>query len=194
MFPYQKILKLHSEGVSLRSIASITQHSRQKVTEVINLAEKKGVKLPFEEGINDSWLEDFLYPEKKQESSGRHMMDFDKVHDELAKPNVTLTLLHDEYVREAKSVGRIPYAYLTFAEHYHDYALKYKATMRIRRKPGEILEVDWAAKQCRLLTRIQGKTKGLYFYRNASLFSIILCRRLLSNGLAFMDTASSAYL
>src|SRR5699024_3947850 len=70
--------------------------------------------------------------------------DFENVHKELAKPNVTLTLLHDEYVREAKSVGKIPYAYRTFAEHYHNYAMKYKATMRIRRKPGEILEVDWA--------------------------------------------------
>ena len=40
MFPYRKILELHSEGVSLRSIATITQHSRQKVTEVIKLAEK----------------------------------------------------------------------------------------------------------------------------------------------------------
>lgn len=29
------------------------------------------------------------------------------------------TLLHDEYVREAKNVGKIPYAYRTFTEHYH---------------------------------------------------------------------------
>lgn len=105
MFPYRKILELHSEGVSLRSIATITQHSRQKFTEVIKLAEKKGVIIPLDEGITDPWLEDFLYPEKKQENSGRHLMDFDKVHSELAKPNVTLTLLHNEYVREAKSVG-----------------------------------------------------------------------------------------
>ena len=144
MFPYRKILELHSEGVSLRSIATITQHSRQKITEVIKLAEKRGVIIPLDEGITDPWLEDFLYPEKKQENSGRHVMDFENVHKELAKPNVTLTLLHDEYVREAKSVERIPYAYRTFAEHYHNYAMKYKATMRIRRKPGEILEIDWA--------------------------------------------------
>lgn len=50
--------------------------------------------------ITDPWLEDFLYSEKNQENSGRHLMDFDKVHTELAIPNVTLTLLHDEYVRE----------------------------------------------------------------------------------------------
>ena len=59
-----------------------------------------------DEGITDPWLEDFLYPEKKQENSGRHVMDFEYVHKELARPNVTLTLLHDEYVREAKSVGK----------------------------------------------------------------------------------------
>lgn len=44
MFPYRKILELHAENISLRSIAMITQHSRQKVTEVIQLAEKKGGK------------------------------------------------------------------------------------------------------------------------------------------------------
>lgn len=33
MFPYRKILELHGEKVSLRGIAMITQHSRQKVTE-----------------------------------------------------------------------------------------------------------------------------------------------------------------
>ena len=92
MFPYRKILELHSEGVSFRSIATITQHSRQKVTEVIKLAEKRGVIIPLDEGITDPWLEDFLYPEKKQENSGRHLMDFENVHKELAKPNVTLTL------------------------------------------------------------------------------------------------------
>lgn len=47
----------------------------------------------------DPWLEDFLHPKKKQEISGRYLMDFEKVHKELAKPHVTLPLLHDEYVR-----------------------------------------------------------------------------------------------
>jgi len=54
----------------------ITQHSCQKRTEVVGLAKKKGVKKPLEEEMTDLWLEDFLYPEKKQEASGRHLMDF----------------------------------------------------------------------------------------------------------------------
>ncbi|WP_157404751.1 hypothetical protein [Shouchella shacheensis] len=62
----------------------------------------------------------------------------------MAKPHVTLTLLHEEYARKAREQEKIPYAYRTFTEHYHHFAQKYKATMRIRRKPGEVLEVDWA--------------------------------------------------
>ncbi|SFM18536.1 IS21 family transposase [Salibacterium qingdaonense] len=145
MFPYRRILELQGEEErSLRSIAAITHHSRQKVTEVIRLAEKRGLKCPLDEDMTDPWIEDFLYPEKKLEDSGRHVIDFDYLYAELAKPNVTLTLLHEEYKREAQAQGRIPYAYRTFTEHYHRFAQKYKATMRIRRKPGEALEVDWA--------------------------------------------------
>lgn len=89
------------------------------------------MKIPLEEEMTDPWLEDFLYPEKKQEANGRHLMDFEYIHKELAKPNVTLTLLHDEYVSEAHASGKIPYAFRTFTNHYRDYAIKYKATMRI---------------------------------------------------------------
>ncbi|WP_276607986.1 hypothetical protein [Bacillus sp. BHET2] len=42
MIHYGKILELHYEGISLRGIASNTGHSRQKVTEIIGLAEKRG--------------------------------------------------------------------------------------------------------------------------------------------------------
>ena len=114
--------------------------------------------------MTDPWLEDFLYPEKKQEMSGRHLMDFERVHKELAKPNITLTLLHDEYVREAHSVGKIPYAYRTFTDHYHSYAMKYKATMRIRRKPGEILEVDWAGTTLSVTDPDVGEKRKVYVF------------------------------
>lgn len=63
MYPYRRILELYVNKVSLRSIALMTQHSRQKVTEIIELAKQKGVKGPLEEEMTDPWLEDFLYPE-----------------------------------------------------------------------------------------------------------------------------------
>src|SRR5699024_6870128 len=162
MYPYQKILELHAENVSLRSIAMIT--SRQKITEIVELAKKKGVKIPLEEEMTDPWLEDFLYPEKKQEASGRHLMGFEYIHQELAKPNITLTLLHDEYVKEAHNAQKIPYAYRTFAEHYRDYAMKYKATMRIRLNVDEIVEVDWAVTTLSVIDPDTGEKTVVYVF------------------------------
>lgn len=92
------------------------------------------------------------------------MMDFEKIHKELAKPNITLTLLHDEYVQEAKNVGKIPYSYRTFADHYHNYAMKYKATMRIHRKPDEILKIDWTGKTLEVMDADTGDNRRVYIF------------------------------
>lgn len=91
MIHYRKILELHDEGISLRGIAASTGNSRQKVTEVIQLAEKKGLMCPLDEEMYDKWIEEFLFPEKSLES-GRQPLDFEYIHKELAKPNVTLSL------------------------------------------------------------------------------------------------------
>lgn len=142
MILYRKILELHDEGISLRGIAASTGKSRQKVTEIIGLAEKKGLVCPLEEEMTDKWIEEFLFPEKTLEASGRQPLNFDYIHEELAKPNVTLSLLHHEYEAECRANQKIPYSYRSFLRHYSRYADKYKATLRIRRKPGEIMEVD----------------------------------------------------
>ncbi|NLJ19362.1 MAG: integrase [Globicatella sulfidifaciens] len=55
--------------MSLRSIVMITQHSRQKFTEIVELAKRKGVEIPLEEEMTDPWLEDFLYPEKSKKQA-----------------------------------------------------------------------------------------------------------------------------
>lgn len=60
-------------------------------------------------------------------------MDFEYIHKELAKSNVTLSLLHDEYVSEVHTARKISYAYRMFANHYRDYAIKYKASLRVQR-------------------------------------------------------------
>ena len=103
MLRYLAILRLREQGLSLRSIAASTGNSRQKVTEVIDRATDKGLMGPFDDDMTDKWIEEFLFPEKTLESSGRHPIDFDYVHKELAKPNVTLSLLHHEYEMECRT-------------------------------------------------------------------------------------------
>jgi transposase len=94
--------------------------------------------------MNNQWLEEFLFPEKLAVVKGYFPVDWEEVHKELQKKNITLKLLHNEYSQLARDSNKIPYAYRTFCRHYGKYAKKYKLTMPIRRKLGEIMEVDWA--------------------------------------------------
>ncbi|MGF2618129.1 hypothetical protein ACQUWN_21335 [Rossellomorea aquimaris] len=64
MVNYRKILALHFEEVSQRTISSSTGHSRNTVSDVVQRAKELGV-----ESLNDTmtnpWLEAFLFPEKQ---------------------------------------------------------------------------------------------------------------------------------
>ena len=64
-------------------------------------------------------------------------------YQELAKPRVTLTLLWAEYCTQCEVEHTIPYQHTQFNEKYHTYAASKKTTLRIKRKPGETMEVDW---------------------------------------------------
>jgi len=157
-------LELHHDNISLRSIAASTGNSRPKVTEIIEKANKKGLGCPLEDEMTDDWIEEFLFPEKSMEGSGRQPLNFDYIHEELAKPNVTLSLLHYEYEAECRANQKIPYSYRSFARHYSKYAEKYKATLRIRRKPGEIMEVDWAGSTAFIIDRDTGEKVKAYIF------------------------------
>jgi transposase len=164
MIHYRRILELHDEGISFRSIAASTGNSRQKVTEIIQLAEKKGLSCPLEDEMTNQWIEDFLFPEKAFEASGRQPMNFDWIHAELSKPNVTLSLLHHEYEAKCRASNKVPYSYRSFLRLYSRYADKYKATLRIRRKPGEIMEVDWAGATAFIIDRDTGEKFKAYIF------------------------------
>ena len=53
MIQYRKILELHDEGISMRGISTSTGNSRQKVTEVIEFAKKKGLTCPLDKEMNE---------------------------------------------------------------------------------------------------------------------------------------------
>lgn len=163
MIHYRKILDLYFDGISQRTISSSTGHSRNTVSEVVQRAKKHGL-----ESLNDTmtnrWLGELLFPEKQTSEKGYFPVEWERVHKELQKKNVTLALLHYEYAAEAREGGKIPYAYRTFCEQYGKYAKKYKLTMPIRRKPGEILEVDWAGSTLHLTDRTTGEQIPAYVF------------------------------
>ena len=116
------------------------------------------------EDMTNQWLVEFLFPEKQATAKGYFPVDWEEVHRELQKKNMTLKLLHFEYSQHARDSQKIPYAYRTFCESYGKYAKKYKLTMPIRRKPGEIMEVDWAGGTLSIKNRSTGEQLIVYLF------------------------------
>jgi len=163
MIHYRQILELYLEGISQRTISSSTGHSRNTVSEVVQRSKKHKLEL-LEDTMTNAWLEGFLFPEKQATEKGYFPVDWEKVHKELQKKNITLALLHQEYAEEAREGGKIPYAYRTFCENYGRYAKRYKLTMPIRRKPGEIMEVDWAGSTLQITDHWNGERIPAYVF------------------------------
>lgn len=163
MINYRKILEMYLQGISQRTISSSTGHSRDKIREVVNQAKDKGLE-ELTEVMTSSWLDNYLFPEKSSTQRGYHDPDWDYVHKELLKKNVTLKLLHKEYEYEARVQNKVPYAYRSFCEKYGHYGKKYKLTMPIHRKPGEILEVDWAGSTLSVKNSENGQYNKVYIF------------------------------
>ncbi len=163
MIQYRRILKLHFKETSQRTISSSVGHSRQTVSDVIQKAKQLGLNELTDE-MDNQWLEEFLFPEKLAVAKGYYPVDWEKVHQELQKKNITLKLLHNEYSQAARDDKKLPYAYRTFCRHYGRYAKKYKLTMPIIRKPGEIMEVDWAGSTLSIKDSFTGEDLTVYVF------------------------------
>lgn len=137
------VLRLQGTGLSRRAIAKSLECSRDTVARILSRAEKKGVTWADVEGLSAKEVERLLFPERSRRGDQAEP-DFGYIHEELAKPKVTLTLLYAEYCAKCESEGRMPYCYSQFCNKYRDYVRRTKATMRIVHKPGDVLEVDWA--------------------------------------------------
>lgn len=164
MIKYREILRLHAQGLSMRGIAASCSNSRNTVSEVLKRAESQGISWPFERDMSDGQLQEVLFPEKNASSNFRRRPDCEYIHKEMAKSGVTLSLLWDEYCQNCRQNHEIPYSYRQFCRFYHDYANTTKATMRIKRKPGELMEVDWAGQTMSIKDNITGEDITAYVF------------------------------
>jgi len=160
---YREILRLNDQGISNRSIASSCGCSRNTVNNVIKMADELQVSWPLKNDITDTDLQNILYPEKGK-SDLRKQPDCEYIHKEMAKSGVTLSLVWHEYSEACRHRREIPYSYRQFCRFYHNYATVSKATMRIKRKPGEIMEVDWAGQTAFLKDSLTGEPIPAYVF------------------------------
>lgn len=187
MIDYREIIRLKCSGYNNSNAAASCGSSRNTVAEVWALAREKGLEWPLPEPLTNEELERILYPHR-QTNSLRKIPDFEYMHKELAKPGVTLTLLWSEYCEQCTQENRIPYQYTQFSDKYRAYAMSKKATMRIKRKPGELMEVDWAGDSICITDSFTGESIKAY------LFIACLPCSMYSYAEAFPDMKSSHWI
>ena len=171
MTQYRQILRLHSQGISQRSIAQSCQCSRNTVSAVLQRASIANLKWPLDVET-DAELEALLFPEKKEKASSHRMPDFEKVSKELARSGVTLKLLWMEYCEECRQLNQQPFMYSQFCYHFQQFAEKERATMHIPRKPGDRIEVDWAGDKMYIVDRDTGEAIPAYLFVGVLPFSM----------------------
>lgn len=156
MTNYREILRLHSQGISQRSIATSCACSRNTVAKVLLRADEMNVSWPLKESITDGEIHRLFFSEDAI-SSSRKRPDCELMHKEMAKSGVTLSLLWHEYCESCRLSNEIPLMYSQFCYYYQQYTVKTKVTMHIQRKPGEQAEVDWAGQKAHIIDRDTGE-------------------------------------
>ena len=163
MTNYREILRLQSLELNNSKIAASAGVSRPTVIKILRRATAQGLDWHAAKELSDRELAERLFPQE-DDKVGYAMPDYAHVHRELSKPSVTLQLLWFEYCERCRESGEIAYQLTQFKKHYRDFAVQTKATMHIHRKPGELLEVDWAGQTAALVDSDTGEIIDAYVF------------------------------
>jgi len=163
MTDYREILRLRSLGINHSQIAESVMVSRTTVITTLNRAMAQGIDWHAAEDLSDKELAAKLLQTESTKPAYK-LPDFEYVHREMSKPGVTLQLLWFEYCDKCRETGEIPYQLTQFKKYYREFAIKTKATMHINRKPGEIMEVDWAGQTAAIVDTDTGANIDVYIF------------------------------
>ena len=170
------IVRAVYSGLSQRQAAATYHVSRNTVSLLLRHARNQGW-LTLEDLAqldNAAFSKSLVKPTNPSRDVTFKMPDYEYVHAELAKPNVTLKLLWEEYVNECQDNSERFYMETQFRNYYHKFARVHKATIRLEHKPALSLEVDWAG------TKIAFFDSGAGKMAEASLFvSVLPCSQLI---------------
>lgn len=89
-------------------------------------------------------LQRLMFSKESSVSKNKRMPDYDYIHKELLRNGISKKLLWTEYMEDCRANGDEPLMYSQFCYHIQQNEQKRRATMHIRSKSGEQVEVDWA--------------------------------------------------
>lgn len=163
MTDYREILRLRSLGLNHSQIAESAGIARQTVITTLSRAMAMGITWQSAESLSDKELAANLFPAANGKPAFK-MPDYEVVHREMMKPGVTLQLLWYEYCDGCRAANETPYQLTQFKKYYREYTLRNKATMHLNRKPGELMEVDWAGQTAGIVDTDTGEIIDAYIF------------------------------
>jgi transposase len=145
------ILRLaHGQGLSRRQVGAALGIPFTTVSDHLRRAAEAGLSWPLPADLDDARLEALLFrKEATPATETRPVPDWQRVHRELRRPGVTLTLLWLEY-REAHPDG---YAYSQFCHHYRAFQRTLDLVMRQEHRAGEKCFVDFPGQRLPIYDR-----------------------------------------
>lgn len=143
MTKYREIIRLKSLNFSERNIALSCSVSRNTVSKICKKAEELNLSWPLNESMTDDTLEKLMFPKDKS-ATNKRMPNYTYIRKELLRNGVNKKLLWSEYCEDCRMAGEEPLIYSQFCYYIQKDEGKRRATMHIKRKPGEQVEVDWA--------------------------------------------------
>lgn len=164
MTNYRKILEMHSQGFSQRSIETNVHSSHQTVKAVLDRAQELHITWPLDDDVTNEVLDELFYGKRNSGTIPYAAIDYDYIHRELSKKGVTLTLLWNEYCERAYANGETPYMSTQFGDKYRRWARVTKATMRVTHKPGDTMQVDWAGGTIPYYDSVTGEEYKAYLF------------------------------
>ena len=164
----REVLRLRfAQGLSQRAIGTSLRLSTGAVNACLNRARRVGLDWPLPEGLDDHQLEALLYPPPSAVASEqRPVPDWAVVHRELRRPNMTLSLLWEEY--RGGEGAQDGFGYSWFCDLYREWVGRLKPTLRQVHTAGERVFVDFAGHTMEVIDGATGEV------RRAEIFVAVL--------------------
>lgn len=157
----REVLRLkEGSGLSARQVAGAVRVSPSTVADIVRRASTAGLSWPLPEEMDDEELEALLYP-KPESGRARPLPEMKYLHEELARPHVTLALLWEEYAREYPDDH---YSYQQLARLYRSWKESIETTMRQAHKAGEKVFSDFAGQTLPIVDPRTGEIKRAHVF------------------------------
>lgn len=143
-----------------RDIAANLGISPGSVSVMAQRAKRAGLNWDLVTGLSDADLNRKLYEQDAESAPKRTQPDYPKMHVELARPAVTLELLHQEYKAEHAD----GYGYSQYCTLYRHWRKKQRRSLRVIHVPGEKMFVDFSGTRPQITDRETGDKRPVELF------------------------------